>query len=294
MAKPIHCSMRFSIFLFLFLSFGFRGTTQVFYKCESPGKDTVTWLLGTVHYIPSNMFQFDPVVDSALAQAHTLFSETYVDDGNPHYRDSLAILMQESRYPDNKKLEDFISKKEEKRLFKFYHDLFDVSRKDFKEASKYIPLAMHQRFIYRRGYIRMEDHYYQQAKAAGKRIVLLDDIVHLKEAYGIFKKFYTVSWLMNSYHNPYGNSQTEKIYLEQDTAKTKILLNLAQIAGMNTYGLMYRRNLRWFEVLNQNSSTSNFIYCGFAHLLGGIGLLNHYRKKGYTITAVPVNNQKNQ
>lgn len=269
--------------------------SQVLYKAVSTGKDTITYLLGTMHNLPKDKFYLDPVVDSLLNQSTTIFTETYHAEKSARPLVVAKAWIKATSYPNKQRLADFLTRDQAKKVFNYYHSRYGISKQVYKQLSSSLPIVMHQQIIYSSNkYAKMDRDLLKLAERKRVPIHNLDILPLLANAYKALTVIYPPSWLLEMIDEEETETKNknnlENIYLNQDTTALQVIFReTLQQHPVEHNQILNRRNQYWMQELEKNSGTTNFLFAGIAHLLiGEDNLLNYYRKKGYQIEAVPL------
>jgi uncharacterized protein YbaP (TraB family) len=276
--------------LFCCLVFSIKGRSQVVYKVVSPGRDTITYLIGTYSPLTREQFQFKPSLDSILDEVEIIFTESFYEDKGlrplVHARERSRMMS----YPNQQRLEDVIGREEAGRVYAYYHSRFGIKKKVFRQLSYYIPIVMDQQIRYgNEQYFKPDRYMLNQAEKKGKRIYNLDQPGLTQGAFEALAKLYPPHWLVQLSRNDSAYMQEimrrRDCYLEQDTACLKAGLREKIKAHPAEYvQLITRRTQYWKDEIERNSRHSNLILASIDNLLEEQdGLLEYFRRKGYTI-----------
>ncbi|MFT3822403.1 MAG: TraB/GumN family protein [Chitinophagaceae bacterium] len=276
------------IFSILLLFTG-NASTQLLYKCESARKDTVTWVLGTMHVMERKYFAHDPMLDSLVAASKVVFVEPlFNDSSNRNFRHDLSRAAKAVYFENDKKLSDFVPPAELKLIESFYTKQLNISRKKLRSHYRFIPYFMLYHLSYNpdQKLVKLDDLVIQKAKHYRKKIVALDHADSIVNAFHKLRDIYSPAWLTQNYeHTQNINSQIKQAYLQQDTCYLKKHIGTPE--DLDYDALIRERNNSWKKLIANKSSTHNFLAAGMDHVLApGDGLLDYYQQQGYTITPV--------
>lgn len=111
----------------------------------------------------------------------------------------------------------------------------------------------------------------------------MDSIAYKEQAKGLMAKIRLLNNLTEE-NNSY--LKTLKLYIAQDVVKLDSIIN-AGTSDRYAKILGHERNNLWMARFKQKLQTQSlFIGVGFAHLFGPEGLINLFRKNGYTVEGV--------
>lgn len=266
---------------------------QMIYKAVSPGKDTITYLVGTFNLLPKDQFEYAPLLDKILDEVDLVFTESFYEDKGlrplVHAKDRIRMLS----YPHKKRLEDFISREEYKQVYAYYHSNFGINKRVFKQLSYFIPIIMDQQIRYGSDeYIKPDRYMLQQAEKKKKTIYNLDPLKMTKAAFEALAKLYPPEWLVQLAANDlvYREEMNERreCYHQQDTACLKKRLREKIRGHPDAYDqLINRRTRYWMAEMERTGRSINLLITGIDLLLEEQdGLLENYRRKGYTIQLI--------
>lgn len=284
-----------NILLFCCLVLSIKSRSQVVYKVVSPGRDTITYLIGTYSPLTREQFQFTPLLDSLLDEVELVFTESFYEDKGLRQLANARERIKIMSYPNQQRLEDVIGREEAGRVYAYYHTRFRIKKRVFRQLSYYIPIVMDQQIRYGYGneqYIKPDRYLLHLAEKKGKRIYNLDQPALTQGAFEALAKLYQPDWLVQLTRNDSVYLQELKerrdCYLKQDTACLKAGLREKIKAHPAEYAqLITRRTLYWKGEIERNSQYSNLVLASIDNLLEEEGgLLEYFRRKGYTIQLI--------
>ncbi|MBU7578059.1 MAG: TraB/GumN family protein [Flavihumibacter sp.] len=282
-----------NILLFCCLVLSIKSRSQVVYKVVSPGRDTTTYLIGTYSPLSRDQFQFTPLLDSLLDEVELVFTESFYEDKGLRQLANARERIKIMSYPNQQRLEDVIGREEAGKVYTYYHSRFGIKKRVFKQLSYYIPIVMDQQIRYgNEQYIKPDRYLLHLAEKKGKRIYKLDQPALTQGAFEALAKLYPPDWLVQLTRNDSVYLQELKerrdCYLKQDTACLKAGLREKIKAHPAEYAqLITRRTLYWKGEIERNSQYSNLVLASIDNLLEEEGgLLEYFRRKGYTIQLI--------
>lgn len=264
--------------------------SQLIYKAVSPGRDTVTYLIGTYNVLTKDLFQFMPLLDSLLNEATIIFTESFYEDKGLRRLLYAKERIRMMSYPNQQRLEDVIGREEAKRVYGYYHSRFGIKKRVFKQLSYAIPIVLDQQIRFGSGqFIKPDRYLLHQAEKKGKRIYNLDQPALTQGAFDALARLYSPDWLLQLTRNDSAYIQEVKermeCYLEQDTACLKAgLREKVKAHPAEWFQLLNRRAQYWTAEIDRTAATKNLILAGIDLLLEEQdGLLEYFRRKGYSV-----------
>ncbi|GAB2666844.1 hypothetical protein GCM10027036_20540 [Flavihumibacter cheonanensis] len=268
---------------------------QVIYKAVSPGGDTVTYLIGTYSVLMKDQFRFTPLLDSLLNEVAIVFTESVYEDKGlrplVHAKERNRMMS----YPNQQRLEDVMGRGEAGKVYAYYHSRFGIKKRVFKQLSYYIPIVMDQQIRYgNEQYIKPDRYLLREAEKKGKRIYNLDQPALTQGAFEALARLYPPAWLLQLTRNDSAYVQELKerrdCYLKQDTACLKAgLREKIKAHPAEWFQLLNRRAHYWKGEIDRTAATKNLILAGIDLLLEEQdGLLEYYRRKGYSVKFMPL------
>lgn len=279
--------MKRTITLF-FLIFLYRsGFGQTLYQCSSPDRDTVTYIFCTYHHIPKEDFTHRHLLDSLISLSNVIFVEPYTDDGQPGFEEKKQALQEASRFQENDRLADYMTKAEMKKVYRYYQRKLSVPPDYLDQQSRWTPLFMDRKLCYPDSlFIQPDSEIIGMAKAEKKKLVNLNDPAYLVKTFKTISKYYNPSWLLEfmKYGSP-GKNMQQRAYIKQDTGYFHTML---QHTGQDDLSILSEPLAHWHQVIERNSAQTNFICAGISQvLLPQEGLLAWYKNHGYSVLAIP-------
>ena len=267
--------------------------SQLIYKVVSPGRDTITYLVGTYNVLPQDQFQYTSLLDSILEKADLVFTESFYEEKGlrplVHAKDRIRMMS----YPNKKRLGDFISQEEYRQVYAYYQSNFGINKRVFKQLSYFIPIVMDQQIRYGSDqYIKPDRHIVQQPEKKKKTIYNLDPPTMTKAAFEALAKRYPPEWLVQlaATDLAYREEMKERreCYRKQDTSCLKKRLREKIRANPAAYDQLIKRRTRyWMAEMDRTGRSRNLLIAGIDMLLEEQdGLLELLRKKGYTIQLI--------
>lgn len=292
--KAILCNLR-CMLLCCLIGFGLHARAQVLYKAVSAHADTTIFLFGTYSYIPADRFFLDNTIDSLMDRSEAIFTQTYYAEKSARPMVVARAHIRAMSYPDGKRLSDFLSQEDARRVYDYYHKKYRISRSLYRQLSYYIPVVMHQQIAYANDYfVKMDREILKMATRKTIPIYNLDLLPRLNAAYQAMAAIYPPSWLVERIDREEEENQSAaeqlNAYLAQDTAALRQSYQSRWGKDPGAFNqIISRRNRYWIQELEQKGGRINFLFAGIAHLLlEPDGLLLQLQQRGYQIEAIPI------
>jgi uncharacterized protein YbaP (TraB family) len=284
--------MRQSVLVIIYLLFfSIPSDAQILYQCASPNGDTVFYVFGTCHYLPREAKIDTVLLGKLIRSSDVVFSELFVEDGDPSYKRVVSNLNELVRYKNNGSILDSITQAQYGELMNYYRTSYGVSKKEFKWATYYLPLQMDNRLRYSsRNYYSIDKILYSIARRSGKKINNLDNEELLYNAHTYKSSEFDIRWLLSKVEGKnvgqFNDDTIIQLYLQQDTAG----INRHYKPGLKRRQVLLEdRNKHWFTIFEQKAGRTNFIYCGLAHLISDeFSLLNYFRNRKFSVRAIEI------
>jgi uncharacterized protein YbaP (TraB family) len=284
--------MRQSILTIIILSiFSIRTDAQILYECTSQNGDTVFYVFGTCHVLPSKAKVDTLTISRLIRSSDVIFSELFVDDGDTSYKSVASKLNEKRRYKNNGSLKDSVTKEQYEKLMNYYRRNYGVSKKEFRWATYDLPLRMDNRLRYSsKKYYSLDSILYTIAKRSGKIIKNLDNEELLYSAYSYLSSEFDTRWLINKIEGRNIRGEVTETFIQLYLQKDTVAINsLHKPSLMHQKILVNDRNKHWFTIIERNAGRTNFIYCGIAHLISGeLSLLNYFKRRQFAVKAVEI------
>jgi uncharacterized protein YbaP (TraB family) len=265
----------------------------VFYAVTGNGIKDTSWLFGTYHLINDSYLNETPAVLNAFAKSKHLVVEVIIDSSELSTANSKALLQ-------NKQLAELLDKG--------FTDSLDAELKAtigqgieqfqaLKPMTVMLTLSMinlmrdNQPILKKYTGIPLDAAFVAKSKSSGKAATALETInqqmdllfntISDEEQATMLKHF-----LRNKEQNIQMGNNMLKVYFENDISKIYSIYQESIKATGDMDFLIKKRNDNWMQTLPALlKKQANFIAVGALHLAGPDGLVEQFKKLGYTVTA---------
>jgi uncharacterized protein YbaP (TraB family) len=270
------------------------GNAQLLYRCESPSADTVTYVFGSMHEIPREIFRHDPVFNTIISQTDIYFSEQLIWDTTAMFQKIAAVPKSTSYYPQGKTLKDSVTTGQLKQLQAFYKKTFNIPAGKFNEELGRSPYMIHLAFSRNTSRFAYPDRILLDKAVAKKKTVVQVDLTDtFVNTLKFLQRYWTVDSLVSlpaRYNEVLRYDSTLlALYSKQDTAGMKRVMEATyRNVPAYQYSVITSRNTEWEKTIMAHGKKINFVVCGISHVISDGGLLDFFRKKNYRIDAMQV------
>ena len=244
-----------------------------------------SYLFGTFHLLCKDDINFSAQLKSAIQNVDEIYMELDMDDPSTLLSGLLYMNMK-----DGKKLKDFYSPDEYKKIEGFFNDTLHMPLVMFQKAKPYFLVALlYPKMMKCKTFSGIEEGILKLAKENKKEILgletmefqasVFDSIPYEWQAKELMKNIDSLDKYKNEFDTlmlAYKNQQLD--VLEKLITKSEF--------GMDEFEdvLLNRRNANWVKKLGAvMKSKSLFVAVGAGHLLGEKGLIKLLRKEGYAV-----------
>jgi uncharacterized protein YbaP (TraB family) len=255
------------------------------------GKNSVTWLLGSIHVLKSDDYPLPEVIDSAFTNAEIVAFETDIAAlENPA---TAMKMLAKARLPEGQTLESQLSPEVYKAFMK--HVTESGTPEMLVDSLKPAMAAMMVE-VFEMTKLGLEPeqgidkHFFGLAKKAEKQIVPLETVDF---QIGVITEFTKEEGeaMMKATLKDLDNVKTEladmlKAWRTGDSASLDKMLNEAMTEAPAVYKrLVTDRNRRWVPQIEEflNGNKNAIVIVGAAHLVGKEGVVQLLKDKGYKI-----------
>lgn len=272
------------------------GNNSLLWEISGRGLERSSYLYGTMHILCSTDAGISPRLKEAIKIAEQVYFEVDMDDMN-----EMLGMLNHARMNNGLKIADLVSPEEYIRIQEY-----------FKSIKTPIPFAMMARFkpyfvaaVISESIMEceqkssMEQEIMAEARKGDKEILgletisfqasLFDSIPYEKQA----RDLVTYVDSIESYRK--NAAEMIEIYRNQEIDKMDSLL-IRSDPGMAEYMdmLLYTRNIRWTDTINEQVFNKPTIFAvGAGHLGGEKGVIALLKKRGFTLKPLP-NDTKTQ
>ncbi len=263
-----------------------KDDNSLLWQISGNGLQKPSYLFGTFHLMCKDDIQFSNQLKAALANATIMYMELDMDD--PALMLSGMMLM---TMKGGKKLSDFYSKEEYKKIETFFKDSLSAPLSFLQTMKPFMLLALlYPKMMPCKAVSGVEEELMKLAKVQKKEIkgletmelqaAVFDSIPYEEQAKELLKSIDSMEMNKKNFDT------MMRVYKSQRLSAIEALFSKSEF-GMQDHEdiLLNKRNVNWVEQLGAILKKENvFIAVGAGHLVGGNGLINLLRKKGYKLS----------
>lgn len=268
-----------------------KDDNTLLWQISGNGIQKPSFLFGTFHLMCKNDIQFSSQLKAALSNTTTMYMELDMDD--PGLMLSAMMLM---TMKGGKKLPDFYSKEEYKKIETFFKDSLSAPLSFLQTMKPFMLLALlYPKMMPCKTVSGVEEELMKLAKFQKKEIkgletmelqaAVFDSIPYEEQAKELLKSIDSIEINKKNFDT------MMRVYKSQRLSAIEALFSKSEF-GMQDHEdiLLNKRNINWVEKLGTILKKENvFIAVGAGHLVGGNGLITLLRKKGYKV--LPLQNR---
>ena len=269
----------------------------VLWKIESNGLEDPSYLMGTIHIIPDELYFWPEHFQSALDASSQVALETNELDMDPA---SMMGIMPKLMLPNGQSIEDLVSE-EDYTLIENYLDGLGLPLsflKNIKPFFLYMLIDIDLGSMFKEGVKSYEMEITEKAKQKNKpvlgletlnsQIAIFDSIPYQEQAELLVQ---SVEQKVMEKDAPEGNNSLNDLY--QTYVDQNLNAMLAEIeetdVTIQKYNKLFldNRNKAWIPKIKKFiHDKPTFIAVGAAHLPGKMGVIRLMQKAGYTMTPI--------
>ena len=268
-----------------------KDNNTLLWQIGGNGIQKPSYLFGTFHLMCKDDIQFSDQLKTALANSTIMYMELDMDDPGLMLSGMMLMTMK-----GGKKLSDFYSKDEYKKIDIFFKDSISAPLSFLQRMKPYMLLALlYPKMMPCKTVSGVEEELMKIAKFQKKEIkgfetmelqaAVFDSIPYEEQAKELLKSIDSIEI------NEKNFDTLMKVYKSQQLSAIEALFNKSEF-GMQDHEdiLLNKRNINWVEQLGTILKKENvFIAVGAGHLVGENGLIALLRKKGYKV--LPLQNR---
>jgi uncharacterized protein YbaP (TraB family) len=259
------------------------------WKIQSNG--TVTYLGGTCHVLRRSDYPLPKEFETAYADSSVVVFEADIRELSQP--ETLDLIMRRSTYNDGSRLDNILSARVYGMLKKYCEEIgFPIASLHLLRPSLAVFTLVH--FEFQRLGINQTgvDHYfYDKAMAESKQIGVLETVEEQIQLVVSMGEGNEDDFIEHSVHDLRRMKQMMKDLIAAWRAGDENKLDELFVDQMrrdypNIYQqLLVERNLKWLPKLIAYTQTpeKEFVLVGAGHLVGEDGIIEHLRRRGYTI-----------
>ncbi len=259
---------------------------SLLWKITGKGLKKPSYLFGTIHMICSSDYVWTPAMEKALKETNKVAFEMDMDDPDLQSQMTAGLML-----PAGKKLKDFYTEEEYKKLSEFA----SKNGLPLQAMQQFSPFALVS-FLYMKALTcpvpsSYEGNIKTLAEAQKKEIVGLESVqeqvavIDAMSADGLADMILTITSDMDSFKTTFDTML--KAYTTQDLPMLYRLMIESPDYKENLNALLFDRNKKWIPAIEALiGKQSTFVAVGAAHLWGDEGVITLLKKQGYTVTPV--------
>ncbi len=292
-----------SIFLCLWLMFSCNAQIKkpgllinkddntLLWQISGNGLQKPSYLFGTFHLMCKDDVQFSEQLKTAVGNAAIVYMELDMDDPALMLSGMTMMTMK-----GGKKLTDFYSKEEYKKIELFFKDSLGAPLSFLQTIKPFMLVALlYPKMMPCKSVSGVEEELMKLAKTQKKEIkgletmelqaAVFDSIPYEEQAKELLKSIDSMDLNKKNFDTMI------RVYKSQRLSAIEALFNKSELGMQNHEDILLdRRNINWVEQLGAILKTENvFIAVGAGHLVGKNGLITLLRKKGYKV--LPLQNR---
>ena len=292
-----------SIFSCLWLMFSCNAQTKnpgllinkddntLLWQISGNGLQEPSYLFGTFHLMCKDDVQFSEQLKAAVANSATIYMELDMDDPALMLSGMMMMTMK-----GGKKLTDFYSKEEYKKIEIFFKDSLSAPLSFLQTMKPFMLVALlYPKMMPCKTVSGVEEELMKLAKLQKKEIkgletmelqaAVFDSIPYEEQAKELLKSIDSMDLNRKNFDT------MMRVYKSQRLSAIETLFSKSELGMQNHEDiLLNKRNINWVGQLGPIFKKQNvFIAVGAGHLVGENGLISLLRKKGYKV--VPLQNR---
>ena len=268
-----------------------KDDNSLLWQISGNGLQKPSYLFGTFHLMCKDDVQFSDQLKTAVANSATVYMELDMDDPALMLSGMMMMTMK-----GGKKLTDFYSKEEYKKIEIFFKDSLNAPLSFLQTMKPFMLVALlYPKMMPCKTVSGVEEELMKLAKAQKKEIkgletmelqaAVFDSIPYEEQAKELLKSIDSMELNRKSFDT------MMRVYKSQRLSAIEALFNKSELGMQNHEDiLLTKRNLNWVEQFGDIAKKENvFIAVGTGHLVGDNGLISLLRKKGYKV--LPLQNR---
>ena len=268
-----------------------KDDNSLLWQISGNGLQKPSYLFGTFHLMCKDDVQFSDQLKTAVANSATVYMELDMDDPALMLSGMMMMTMK-----GGKKLTDFYSKEEYKKIEIFFKDSLSAPLSFLQTMKPFMLVALlYPKLMPCKTVSGVEEELMKLAKAQKKEIkgletmelqaAVFDSIPYEEQAKELLKSIDSMELNRKNFDT------MMRVYKSQRLSAIEALFNKSELGMQNHEDiLLTKRNLNWVEQFGDIAKKENvFIAVGTGHLVGDNGLISLLRKKGYKV--LPLQNR---
>ncbi|MEO7802315.1 MAG: TraB/GumN family protein [Ginsengibacter sp.] len=253
------------------------------------GKNALpSYLYGTFHLLCKEDIHFGAATDAAMAAVKEVYMELDLDDPGAMLSGIMYMNMQ-----DGKKLKDFYTEAEFKRVEDYFNDTLKTPLAMFQKIKPYFLAALlYPKMLACEDVSGVDQELSKKAKKNNTPITGLETVQFQASVFDSIPYEWQAKELLKNIDSARQYKiEFAKMVKAYTAHQLDAMESMVDSSGFTADKfddiLLKKRNLAWAEKLDSvMAATPVFIAVGAGHLIGEKGLIQLFRKKGFTVTAV--------
>ena len=287
--KLINQSFKFVLGLALMLLIVISSQAQsLLYKVTGEQLANPVYIFGTIHALPQTDFFMDDVVMSKFEKADKIVFE--IDMASP----TMMAEVQGAMMMQGKSIDQLISEDEYSRLKQFFADSLQLPLDFLKQVKPLLMSSFMLPKLIGQQPASYEGFFLQKATEMGKPILGIETVAEQIGYMDMIPLEQQVKMLMESVDD-FAKSRQEyrtlvETYKTRDVEKVyAIMMETAEEYKEFGHYLIDKRNQNWIpRIIEIGNQGICFVAVGCGHLGGEMGVLNLFKREGFTVLPVEV------
>lgn len=268
-----------------------KDDNTLLWQISGNGLQKPSYLFGTFHLMCKDDIQFSEQLKAAVANSATIYMELDMDDPALMLSGMMMMTMK-----GGKKLTDFYSKEEYKKIEVFFKDSLSAPLSFLQTMKPFMLVALlYPKMMPCKTVSGVEEELMKLVKLQKKEIkgletmelqaAVFDSISYEEQAKELLKSIDSMDLNRKNFDT------MMRVYKSQRLSGIEALFSKSELGMQNHEDiLLNKRNINWVGQLGPILKKENvFIAVGAGHLVGENGLISLLRKKGYKV--VPLQNR---
>lgn len=268
-----------------------KDDNTLLWQISGNGLQKPSYLFGTFHLMCKDDIQFSEQLKAAVANSATIYMELDMDDPALMLSGMMMMTMK-----GGKKLTDFYSKEEYKKIEVFFKDSLSAPLSFLQTMKPFMLVALlYPKMMPCKTVSGVEEELMKLVKLQKKEIkgletmelqaAVFDSIPYEEQAKELLKSIDSMDLNRKNFDT------MMRVYKSQRLSGIEALFSKSELGMQNHEDiLLNKRNINWVGQLGPILKKENvFIAVGAGHLVGENGLISLLRKKGYKV--VPLQNR---
>jgi len=260
------------------------------WEVSGNGLSSPSYLYGTIHLIPKKDFKIDALTKEAFGKCKLLALEVDLNmDKETKEKVGMSTLL-----PNQKSLEDFMSKSDYELLSAYIKDTLNISSLKWMLYKRIRPFYLSSLLVKEisgktESY---EEHFMKMAEKRDMPLTGLESVMYqisISDSVSLDKQIEMLIQGIRSGKDPRKELQElVEVYKSKDLSAMQRLM-IEEGSDLPDFEELFlnRRNRNWIPVIEQHiKQQATFVAVGAAHLMGENGIVSLLRRKGYSLSPV--------